>query len=273
MVAMQETLSFIKNKIGDFKPEIAIVLGSGLGGFVDNANGLETVAVIDYRDIPHFKTSSVVGHSSKLIFARVGGKNVVVMQGRLHFYEGHSLAETTYPVKVLKSLGVTTLVLSNAAGGINPNYSRGDLVLITDHINFLGTNPLIGKNDDTLGPRFPDMSAVYSKPLCDLAKVCANELNIGLKEGVYLATTGPSYETPAEIKMFRGFGADLVGMSTAPEAIVANYCGIKVLAISLVTNLASGMSQAQLNHEEVVEIGKKAGEKFTRLVREIVEKI
>lgn len=263
---MQETVDFIKSKIGDFKPEIAVVLGSGLGGFAD---GLEIVAAIDYKDIPHFKTSSVVGHNSKLIFAHVGGKNVVVMQGRLHFYEGHTLAETTYPIKVLKGLGVETLILSNAAGGMNPDYSSGDLVLITDHINFLGTNPLIGKNDDTLGTRFPDMSEVYSKQLRDLAKSSMPEL----KEGVYLAATGPSYETPSEIKMFRGFGADLVGMSTIPEAIVANYCGIKVLAISLVTNLASGISKTQLNHEEVVAAGKAAGEKFTKLVREIIEKI
>jgi len=263
---ISESIDFIKSKIGDFKPEIAVVLGSGLGGFAD---GLEVVAAIDYKDIPHFKVSEVVGHKSRLIFAHIEGKNIVVMQGRLHFYEGHSLVETTYPIKVLKHLGVETLILSNAAGGINPDYSSGDLVLITDHINFLGTNPLIGKNDDTLGTRFPDMSQVYSRELLDFAK----RLLPALKEGVYLASTGPSYETPAEIKMFRNFGADLVGMSTVPEAIVANYCGIKVLAISLVTNLASGISKTQLNHEEVVAAGAAAGEKFTKLVKEIISGI
>ena len=266
MLVMQKTLDFIKSKIGDFKPQVAVVLGSGLGDF---ANGLEAVIAIDYKDIPNFKTSSVVGHKSRLIFARVGGKNVVIMQGRLHFYEGHSLEETTYPIKILKGLGVETLILSNAAGGINPQYSGGDLVLINDHINFLGTNPLIGKNDDTLGPRFPDMSEVYSKSLRDLAKSCAP----WLKEGVYVAVTGPNYETPAEVRMFGKLGADLVGMSTVPEAIVANYCGIKVLAISLVANLASGISKTQLNHQEVVEVGRIAGEKFTKLVREIISKL
>ncbi len=263
---ISKTVDFIKSKIGDFKPEIAIVLGSGLGDFVD---GLQPVATIDYKDIPNFKTSSVVGHNSRLIFARVNGKETVIMQGRLHFYEGHTLAETTYPVKALSALGVKTLILSNAAGGINPDYSSGDLVLITDHINFLGENPLIGRNDETLGTRFPDMSEVYSKRLRELAKSCTPDL----KEGVYLATTGPSYETPAEIKMFRGFGADLVGMSTVPEAIVANYCNMSVLAISLVTNLASGVSKTQLNHKEVVEVGKLAGEKFTSLVKNIIERI
>lgn len=266
---MQKTVDFIKNKINDFEPEIAVVLGSGLGNFADGIEGIS----IDYSEIPNFKTSEVIGHKSKLIFAKTCNKNVVIMQGRLHFYEGHSLSETTFPIKILKKLGVKKIILSNAAGGINPKYCAGDLVLITDHINFMGTNPLIGPNDDTLGTRFPDMSEVYSLKLRELVKKTAKDLSIKLKEGIYLATTGPSYETPTEIKMFQHMGADLVGMSTVPEAIVARYCGIDVLAISLVTNLASGISKTPLNHAEVVEAGKLASARFTKLVKKIVEQI
>ena len=266
---MEETLSYIKSILKGFEPEIAVVLGSGLGGFADGLEGIS----IDYKDIPNFKTSSVVGHKSRLFFTELYGKKIAVMQGRLHFYEGHSLAETTYPIKVLKELGAKTIILSNAAGGINPTFKAGDLVLLNDHINFLGTNPLIGKNDDKLGPRFPDMSEVYNKNLRTLAHKTADDLNIELKDGVYVATTGPSYETPAEIKMFRILGADMVGMSTVPEAIIANYMGINVLAISLITNLAAGISETRLAHEEVVELGRLAGEKFTTLVKKIIEKI
>lgn len=273
---LDASVNFIENKIGDFEPQVAIILGSGLGNFVDAIEQDETaeiVAKIEYCKIPNFKTSCVVGHNSNLIFAKYMGKNVVIMQGRLHFYEGHSLDETTYPIKVLKKLGVQNIILSNASGGINSKYSVGDLVLITDHINFLGTNPLIGKNDDTLGVRFPDMTTVYAPRLQKLAKKCASDLEIGLKEGVYLATVGPSYETPAEIKMFKTLGADLVGMSTVPEAIVANYCGIEILAISLCTNLASGAGKGALNHAEVIEAGKRANEKFSRLIKKILENI
>lgn len=266
---MEETLSYIKSILKDFTPEIAVVLGSGLGGFADGLDGIS----IEYKDIPNFKTSSVVGHKSKLFFTEMFGKKIAIMQGRLHFYEGHSLNETTYPIKVLKELGVKTIILSNASGGINENFQAGDLVVLNDHINFLGTNPLIGKNDDKLGPRFPDMSEVYKKDLRALAHSVADELNINLKDGVYVATTGPSYETPAEIKMFKTLGGDMVGMSTVPEAIIANYMGVDVLAISLITNLAAGISKTKLAHEEVVELGRLAGEKFTKLVKKIIEKI
>lgn len=266
---MEETLSYIKSILKGFEPEIAVVLGSGLGGFTDGLDGIS----IDYKDIPNFKTSSVVGHNSKLFFTELFGKKLAVMQGRLHFYEGHTLAETTYPIKVLKKLGVKTIILSNASGGINENYQAGDLVAINDHINFLGTNPLIGKNDDELGTRFPDMSEVYNKNLIKIAHETAKELNIELKDGVYLSTTGPSYETPAEIRMFKIWGADMVGMSTVPEAIIANYMGLNVLAISLITNLASGISKTKLAHQEVVELGRIAGEKFKTLVKKIIEKI
>lgn len=266
---MEETLSFIKNKIGNFEPEIAVVLGSGLGNFANGMNGIS----INYSEIPNFKTSNVVGHNSKLIFTEIMNKKVVIMQGRLHFYEGYTLSETTYPIKIMKKLGVKTIILSNAAGGINPKYAPGDIISIKDHINMLGSNPLIGKNDDELGPRFPDMSNVYPLELRKLAQNCAKELNIDIKDGVYLAITGPSYETPSEIKMFQLLGADLVGMSTVPEAIIANYCGMNVLAFSLVTNLASGISKTKLSHKEVVEVGKVASEKFTKLIKKIIEKI
>ncbi len=266
---MQESIKYLKNILGDFIPEILVVLGSGLGGF---AEGLEGISV-DYKDIPNFKTSTVVGHKSKLFFTELHGKKLVVMQGRLHFYEGHTLAETTFPLKVLAKLGVKKVILSNAAGGINSTYKSGDLVLIKDHINFLGANPLIGKNDDELGPRFPDMTEAYSKRLRELASNVAQGEGVALKEGVYLATTGPSYETPAEIQMFKLWGADLVGMSTVPEVIVANHMGLEVLAISLVTNLASGISDVKLSHEEVVEAGRLAGVKFTSIVKKIIEKM
>lgn len=266
---MQESIKYLKNILGDFVPEILVVLGSGLGGF---AEGLEGISV-DYKDIPNFKTSSVVGHKSKLFFCELHGKKLVVMQGRLHFYEGHTLAETTFPLKVLAKLGVKKVILSNAAGGINSTYKSGDLVLIKDHINFLGANPLIGKNDDELGTRFPDMTEAYSKRLRELAQDVAQSEEIALKEGVYIATTGPSYETPAEIQMFKIWGADLVGMSTVPEVIVANHMGLEVLAISLVTNLAAGISDVKLSHEEVVEAGRLAGVKFTSIVKKIIEKI
>ncbi len=266
---MQESIKYLKNILGDFVPEILVVLGSGLGGF---AEGLEGISV-DYKDIPNFKTSSVVGHKSKLFFCELHGKKLVVMQGRLHFYEGHTLKETTFPLKVLAKLGVKKVILSNAAGGINSTYKSGDLVLIKDHINFLGANPLIGKNDDELGTRFPDMTEAYSKRLRELAQDVAQSEEIALKEGVYIATTGPSYETPAEIQMFKIWGADLVGMSTVPEVIVANHMGLEVLAISLVTNLAAGISDVKLSHEEVVEAGRLAGVKFTSIVKKIIEKI
>ncbi len=266
---MQESIQYLKNILGDFVPEILVVLGSGLGGF---AEGLEGISV-DYKDIPNFKTSSVVGHKSKLFFTELNGKKIVVMQGRLHFYEGHTLSETTFPLKVLNQLGVKKVILSNAAGGINSSYNSGDLVLIKDHINFLGANPLVGKNDDELGTRFPDMTEAYSKKLRELAYEVAQSEGITLKEGVYLATSGPSYETPAEIQMFKLWGADLVGMSTVPEVIVANHMGLEVLAISLVTNLAAGISSVKLSHEEVVEAGRLAGVKFTSIVKKIIEKM
>ena len=259
---MNITIDYIREKIGDFQPEIGIILGSGLGDFADSFESI----IIPYNDIPNFEKSNVHGHKGQLVFADVNGKKVVMMQGRYHFYEGYSMQTVTFPVKVMKKLGVKTLIVTNAAGAVTEEFTPGDLMFITDHINFMGTNPLIGKNDDTLGTRFPDMSEVYSKELINKAENVAKELNISYQKGVYVATTGPSYETPAEIKMFRLLGGNAVGMSTAPEAIVANYCGLKVLGISCLTNYAAGVTENPLNHEEVIETANKVKENFKTLL-------
>ena len=266
---MQTTIDFIKQKIGDFTPEIALVLGSGLGEFTKNLKGIQ----IPYFEIPNFKSSTVQGHKGSLFFCELFGKKLVIMQGRLHFYEGYEMSDITYPIKVFKKLGAKTLILTNAAGSLKKELVPSDLMLIKDHINFTGKNPLIGKNDDTLGERFPDMSDIYTNALRDLVKTCAKEENIDIKEGVYLMTTGPSYETPAEVKMFGAFGADAVGMSTVPEAIVSNYLGLQTIGISLITNYASGISKEKLSHKEVVEMGNIATEKFTKLVNSIINKL
>ena len=266
---MQETLDFIKSKINDFEPEIAIILGSGLGHFCDNLDGIS----IKYTDIPDFPKSTVEGHKGELLFCEIEEKKCVIMQGRFHFYEGYSMHESTYPIKIFKKLGIKTLILTNASGALHKEINVGDIVLMTDHINFMGTNPLIGKNDDSLGVRFPDMSECYSKELRKTAKECAKALNIKLTEGIYLATTGPSYETPAEVKIYKMLGADVVGMSSAPEAIVANYLGIKVLGLSLATNYAAGVTENRPNHSEVLEMGKQSAEKLTKLVKKIISEI
>ena len=264
---MQQAVDFIKEKIGDFTPEVGIILGSGLGTLADEYCEIS----IPYSEIPGFKASTVSGHKGCLVFAKINGKNVVMMQGRFHFYEGHSMETVVYPIKVMKFLGVKTLFVTNAAGGVNYDFRPSDLMLITDHINFLGTNPLIGLNDDTLGVRFPDMSEVYSKALIKLADDCAEKLGIELQRGVYMALTGPSYETPAEVKMARVLGADAVGMSTVPEAIVANYCGMKVLGISCICNHAAGVSTVGLTHADVIEAADNAKQKFVSLILEILK--
>lgn len=268
---MQETINFINNKINDFKPELGIILGSGLGDFADEFCDI----AIDYTDIPNFENSTIKGHKGRLVFAEIEGKRVVLMQGRFHFYEGHPMSKVVFPIKVMKQLGVKTLIITNAAGGVNKTFSAGDLMLITDHLNLMGTNPLIGLNDQTLGERFPDMSEVYKKDLIEIAFNCGKTLGIDLKKGVYAAFTGPSYETPAEIKMLQTMGADAVGMSTIPEAIVANYCKIKVLGISCISNLAAGVgaSQSALSHQEVIETTNQVKSKFKSLLLEIIGNI
>ncbi|MBR1754597.1 purine-nucleoside phosphorylase [bacterium] len=266
---MQSAVDYINEKTNNFQPEIGVILGSGLGDFVDNLDKIS----ISYGDIPGFQKSNVQGHAGKLVFAEYKGKRVVFMQGRYHFYEGHSMQTVTYPVKVMKKLGVKTLIVTNAAGAVNENFNPADLMIITDHINFLGTNPLIGPNDDSLGTRFPDMSEVYKKDLVAKAESCAEELGINIRKGVYLASTGPSYETPTEVRMMRMMGADAVGMSTVPEAIVANYCGIKVLGISCLTNYASGITDTPLTHKEVIEAAAVAKENFQALLGKVLEAV
>ncbi|MCR5265385.1 MAG: purine-nucleoside phosphorylase [Cyanobacteria bacterium RUI128] len=266
---MEETVKYIKEKIGDFRPEIGIVLGSGLGELANEYCDIK----IAYTEIPNFPESTVAGHNGNLVFAEIHGKKVVMMQGRFHFYEGHSMDTVTYPVKVMKKLGIENLILTNAAGGINPFFKPSSLMIIRDHINFMGINPLIGRNDDSLGERFPDMSEVYSKQLRKIAYTCAEKLIIPVERGVYMALTGPSYETPAEVNMLRLMGADAVGMSTVPEAIVANWMKLNVLGISCICNSAAGIGTVGLSHKEVLEAAEKAKVDFKRLVLEIVKNI
>lgn len=264
---MENTIKYITEKTDGFTPEIGIILGSGLGEFADEYCDY----AVSYTEIPNFIKSTVKGHKGRLVFADINGKKVVMMQGRNHFYEGHSMAEITYPVKVMKKLGVKTLILTNAAGGVNENFKPSDLMFITDHINYMGANPLIGTNDETLGERFPDMSEIYKKDLIQIADECAAKLDIQPQHGVYFASSGPSYETPAEIRMARIMGADAVGMSTVPEAIVANYCGMRVLGISCISNLASGVKGSQkLSHAEVIETTNTAKKGFKALLKSVI---
>lgn len=264
-----QTIEFINSKTNNFKPEIAIVLGSGLGCFCDGIEGIN----LKYADIPNFGESTVKGHKGELLFCEIEGKKVVIMQGRFHYYEGNSMYTATYPIKVFKKLGIKTLILTNAAGALHKGYTVGDIALITDHINFMGNNPLIGKNDDDMGERFPDMSDCYSKNLRKLAFEAAKETGLDLKQGVYMAVTGPSYETAAEVRAYKMLGADIVGMSTAPEAIVANWAGINTLGFSLVTNYGTGVSEDKLSHQEVIEGGKKAAAKLSGLLRKVIAKL
>ena len=268
-IMMKETLDYIQTYTDDFKPEIGIVLGSGLGDLADTYCEF----AIPYDKIPGFAKSTVEGHKGQLVFAQINKRNIVMMQGRNHFYEGHSMQDVTYPIKVMKKLGVKTVIITNAAGAINKSFRPGDLMVITDHINLMGTNPLIGPNDPDLGVRFPDMSEVYNKNLIKIVDAAGRLLKIDLKHGVYVATTGPSYETPAEIKMARFMGGDAAGMSTVPEAIVANYCGMKVIGISCISNFATGISSKKLSHEEVIETTEKVKAKFKELVLLLLKNI
>ncbi len=249
---------------------VAIVLGSGLGGFADE---FKNPVRIPYQDIPGFVVSTAQGHAGSLILGRVDEVPVVAMQGRVHFYEGYSLEEVTFPIRTFKLLGIETLILTNAAGGINVQLSQGGLMVISDHLNLMGVNPLRGTNDERFGPRFPDMSEVYSRELQELVTEEARAVGIAARRGVYAGLGGPSYETPAEIHMLRAFGADAVGMSTVPEAIVARQMGMKVLGISCITNMAAGISEQPINHEEVMETGERVRAKFTQLLRRLIAKL
>lgn len=251
-------------------PRIGIVLGSGLGGF---AGRMRNAIRIRYTEIPGFPVPSAEGHAGELVLGEVSGVEVACLAGRVHQYEGYSAEEAVFGVRLLGLLGVTTLVLTNAAGGIDPGYERGQLVLITDHINFQGTNPLIGPNLDRLGARFPDMTEAYSAVLRKIAGEVARNVGVSLAEGVYMALLGPSFETPAEIRAFRTLGADLVGMSTVPEVIAANHMGIACLGISCVTNAAAGLSDEKLSHEEVLETGRMVQSKFETLLEALLPRL
>lgn len=264
-----ETTEYLRNKVGN-RPKIAIILGSGLGGMVDY---VENKIVIPYHEIPNFPISTVSGHAGELVFGTVNGVEVLVMKGRFHFYEGYDMKKVTYPQYVFKEFGIETMIVSNAAGGANKNYVPGTLMIINDHINLFGTNPLIGPNDERFGPRFPDMSNTYNKDLIEKAKIVAEKLNIKYEEGVYLGSSGPTYETGAEVKMMIAMGADALGMSTVPESIVANYLGIKILGISCITNMATGLATKPHAHEDVVDIANQTGERFCKWIAETIKEL
>lgn len=249
------------------EPRIGIVLGSGLAGFADNVT---EPCVVPYAEIPGFPSSTVPGHPGRLVLGRVAGKPVAVMQGRAHMYEGHSAATVAFPVRVLVTMGVETLILTNAAGGIRADLGPGDLMLLTDHLNLSGQNPLTGPNDAALGPRFPDLSTTYRPGLRTLAETTAEQLGLPLKRGVYACMSGPSYETPAEVRMLRALGGDAVGMSTVCEAIAATHMGAGVLGISCITNHAAGIARKPLSHTEVAEVAERIGEQFGALLCGIV---
>lgn len=264
-----ESYKYIKNKIEDI-PEVAVILGSGLGCLADE---VKDKIVIEYESIPNFPKSTVAGHAGEFIYGDLEGKKVIMMNGRFHFYEGYDMKTVTFAVRVLAKLGIKKLIVTNAAGGVNTSFRPGDLMIIKDHINFSGTNPLIGRNLDDFGPRFPDMSQPYDKELIDLAFNVAGKKDIKVVSGVYFMMTGPNYETPAEIRMVRTLGGDAVGMSTVPEVIVAKHCGMKVLGISCITNMACGILDKPLNHEEVIETSNMVKDKFKTLIKEILNRI
>jgi purine-nucleoside phosphorylase len=266
---IKESAEFISGKIEE-KPIVGLILGSGLGVLADE---IENPVKIPYKDIPNFPISTVKGHAGQLVIGKLHGVQVVAMQGRFHFYEGYSMQVITFPVRVMKEIGVEKLVVTNAAGGVNEGFTPGDLMLITDHINNMGTNPLIGSNIEEFGPRFPDMSMAYDPELQKVAEKSAERLGIEMKKGVYIAFTGPSYETPAEVRLARKLGGDAVGMSTVPEVIVAVHSGLKVLGISCITNMAAGILSQPLSHAEVIETTQMVKSKFLSLVKEIVKNL
>ena len=264
MEQYEESARTVRARLGDFAPEIALVLGSGLGSLGDQ---VEDPIFVDYRDIPHFKCSTAPGHRGRLVFGTLEGRRVAVMQGRMHHYEGWSYEEVSYAVRVLRLLGCGTLVVTNAAGCVNTDWSAGDLMLITDQIKLFSESPLRGENLPAFGPRFPDASHLYTPRLQEIARRAARALDVPLREGVYFYCYGPQYETPAEVRAARILGADAVGMSTAPEVIVAGHCGMEVLGITLLSNMAAGILDQPLTEEEVLQAGEAAREKFSGLIR------
>ncbi|MCR4897361.1 MAG: purine-nucleoside phosphorylase [Lachnospiraceae bacterium] len=262
MTKLNACVRAVKEQV-DFTPQVALILGSGLGDYADQ---IEVAAELPYDRIPGFPVSTVPGHSGKFIFGTLGGVKLVCMKGRVHYYEGYSMSDVVLPVRLMKMLGAQTLFLTNAAGGLNPDFKPGSLMMLRDHISFFVPNPLLGKNPEELGTRFPDMSEVYSKRLCEIIQREAKAENVPLFEGVYAQLTGPSYESPAEIRALKGLGVDAVGMSTVVEAIAARHAGMEICGISCISNLAAGLSAGELNHKEVQEAADEAAPRFTRLL-------
>ncbi|MFD1018564.1 purine-nucleoside phosphorylase [Thalassobacillus hwangdonensis] len=264
---MKEAASFINEKI-EKQPTVGLILGSGLGVLADE---ITEPVVIPYSEIPHFPQSTVEGHKGQLVIGDLEGKQVIAMQGRFHYYEGYDMKQVTFPVRVMKELGIDTLFVTNAAGGVNESFQPGNLMIIEDHINNMGDNPLLGKNDNELGDRFPDMSQAYSRELIKHAEACADKLDLKIQKGVYVGNTGPSYETGAEVRMLRTLGGDAVGMSTVPEVIVASHAGIRVLGISCISNMAAGILDQPLTHDEVIETTAQVRQDFLSFVKETLK--
>ena len=269
MESIQQAAQLVRQRLPQ-APSVGIVLGSGLGGLADQ---VQNPVYIPYSEIPGFAVSTAPGHAGRFVAGMLAGKYVLCMQGRLHSYEGHSMQSIVFPIRVMAALGIETLVVTNAAGGVNTGFSIGDLMLIEDHINFMGANPLTGPNLDELGPRFCDMTFAYDPALRQLAQQVAQQQGVTLQQGVYLGYMGPSYETPAEIRAFRTLGADAVGMSTVPEVIAANHCGLKVLAMSLITNMAAGIEKKKLSGDEVIEIANQRAKELQTLVSGIIQQL
>lgn len=266
----RESAKFLVEKLGEFRPRVLLILGSGLGALGDE---VQDPIAVPYDQVPHMKRSTAPDHKGRFLFGRLSGQSVAVMQGRLHTYEGWSFADVSYPIRVLRLLGAETLIVTNAAGAVNTAFAAGDIMLITDHIKLFGESPLCGVNLDEFGPRFPDMSHVYTPALRDAARQAAGELGIILQEGVYMYFPGPQYETPAEVRLARTLGADAVGMSTVPEAIVAAHCGMDVLGFTLCTNMAAGVLDQPLSGEEIIAAGIAAGPRFTALVKACLARV
>lgn len=266
---IKDAAKFIEERISS-KPKVGLILGSGLGVLADE---IQTPVKINYENIPGFPISTVEGHAGQLVIGELEGITVLAMQGRFHYYEGYGLNEVTFPVRVMHAIGIETVIVTNAAGGVNKSFTPGNLMLITDHINNAGANPLIGPNDDQIGVRFPDMSTAYTPSYQEIVREAAKDLDIHLQEGVYVWNSGPSYETPAEVRMLEKLGGDAVGMSTVPEVIVARHAGMNVLGISCITNMAAGILNQPLSHEEVIETTEQAKEDFLNLVKNIVNRL
>ncbi|MBL7959268.1 purine-nucleoside phosphorylase [bacterium] len=266
---LDESVRLIRTKVQD-TPTLGVILGSGLGDFADT---LEAKTEIPTSIVPHFAKSTVEGHAGKLVFGKLSGKNVLALKGRVHYYEGYSLEQVTYIVRIMHALGIRSLIVTNAAGGVNPVFTPGDLMIITSHINFFFVNPLRGSNEEQLGPRFPDMESDYDKEYITIAEKIALRLGVKTQRGIYCAGPGPTYETRSEVKMFQKMGADAVGMSTVPEVIVAKHQGMRVLGISCITNLGTGISQTPLSHEEVTATANRVKTSFQSLIAEIIRQI